>query len=51
MEFAGDRNLKQFINDYKNNHQLIPEKVITDIIIQLCKGLIDIHKNNLIHRV
>ena len=50
MEFAGDRNLKQFINDYKNNHQLIPEKVITDIIIQLCKGLIDIHKNNLIHR-
>ena len=50
MEYAGDKNLKQFINDYKDNVQLIPEDIIVDIIYQLVKGLKDIHKNNLIHR-
>ena len=50
MEYAGDKNLKQFINYYKNNTQLIPEDIIIYIIYQLIKGLQDIHKNNLIHR-
>ena len=50
MEYAGDKNLKQFINYYKNNTQLIPEDIIIYIIYQLVKGLQDIHKNNLIHR-
>ena len=50
MEYAGDKNLKQFINDYKNNSQLIPEDIIIEIIYQLVRGLQVIHKNNLIHR-
>ena len=50
MENAGDKNLKQFINEYKTNAELIPEYIILDIIYQLVKGLQDIHKNNLIHR-
>ena len=50
MENAGDKNLKQFINEYKTNAELIPEEIIIDIIYQTVKGLQDIHKNNLIHR-
>ena len=50
MEYAGDKNLKQFIVDYKKKSQLIPEDIIYYIILQLVKGLQDIHKNRLIHR-
>ena len=50
MEYAGDKNLKQFINDYKIDSRLIPEEIIVDFIYQLVKGLQYIHKNNLIHR-
>ena len=46
MENAGDKNLKQFINEYKTNAELIPEEIIIDIIYQTVKGLQDIHKNN-----
>ena len=50
MEYAGDKNLKQFINYYKNKEELIPENIIANIIIQIVKGIEEIHKNNLIHR-
>ena len=50
MEYAGEKNLKQFIQDYKNKNELIDEKIIKDIIIQICKGLKVIHDNNMIHR-
>ena len=50
MEYGGDLNLKQFIQNYKNKSQYIEENIIQDIIIQLCLGLKEIHKNKLIHR-
>ena len=50
MEYAGKNNLKQFIESYKIKDELIEEKKIKSIILQMCKGLIDIHKNMLIHR-
>ena len=50
MEFAGNSNLKQFIKNYRNKNQLIEEKIIIDIITQICLGLKEIHQNNIIHR-
>ena len=50
MEYDGKKNLKQFIEYYKNNCELIPENIIEKIIVQICEGLKEIHKNNLIHR-
>jgi surface protein len=50
MEFAGDNNLKKFINKYRNKDEYIDEKIIKDIIIQICKGLKVIHDNKMIHR-
>ena len=50
MEYAGDKNLKQFIKSYKDKGELIEENIISDIILQLCLGLKEIHKNHLIHR-
>ena len=49
MEYAGDQNLKQFIKNFKDKNILIEEKIIKDIIIQICEGLKEIHKNKLIH--
>ena len=50
MEYGGKKNLKQFIEYYKNNCELIPENIIEKLIVQICEGLKEIHKNNLIHR-
>ena len=50
MEYGGDYNLKQLIQNYKKKNQLIQEKIIKDFIIQICSGLRDIHRSNLIHR-
>ena len=50
MEYAGKSNLKQFIKKYKDKNILIEENIIEDIIIQICLGLIEIHKNKIIHR-
>ena len=49
MEYGGDLNLKQFIQNYKKKSQYIEENIIQDIIIQLCLGLKEIHKNKLFH--
>jgi serine/threonine protein kinase len=48
MEFGGEKNLKQFIRELEG--KLIEEKIIKNIIKQLCLGLKEIHKNKLIHR-
>ena len=50
MEYAGEKNLKQFIQDYKNKNELIDEKIIIHIILQICEGLKEIHDNKIIHR-
>ena len=50
MEYGGDTNLKQFIQKYNDKQQLIEEKTIKDIVTQICIGLKEIHRNNIIHR-
>ena len=50
MEYVRGKNLKQFIEDFKNKGQLIEEKIIKKIIEQICFGLRDIHDENIIHR-
>ena len=48
MEYGGNTDLKKYIKKQGNN--LIEEKTIKNIIIQICLGLKEIHKNKLIHR-
>ena len=47
MEYGDDYNLKQFIKKYKDKNELIDENIINDIVIQICLGLKDIHKNKI----
>ena len=48
MEYGGNTDLKKYIKEQEEH--LIEEKIIKDIIIQICLGLKEIHKNKLIHR-
>ena len=50
MGYAGNTNLKQFINGYKNKGSFIEEEKIKNIIVQICLALKEIHKSNLTHR-
>ena len=47
MEYRGNTDLKENI---EKKTLLIDEKIIKNIIIQICFGLKEIYKNNLIHR-
>ena len=48
MEYGGNTNLKKYIEQKKP--VLIEENIIKGIIIQICLGLKEIHKNKLVHR-
>ena len=50
MEFGGDSNLKKFIEKYKNVNKYMDEQVISNIIMQICYGLKEIHASEIIHR-
>ena len=50
MEYGGNSDLKKFIRKYQDREIYIDEKVIKDIIIQICHGLKDIHNAKIIHR-
>ena len=50
MEYGGNTDLKKYIKEQEKQEHLIEEKIIKDIIIQICLGLKEIHKNKLIHR-
>ena len=50
MEYAGNSNLKNFIEKYKKSHEYIKEKKIINIIKQICIGLRAIHNCGMIHR-
>ena len=50
MEYGGDIDLKKYIKNYKDENVLIKEDIIKDIILQICKGLKEIHNNKIIHR-
>ena len=42
MEFSGEKNLKQFIDSYREKEQLIEEYKISYIIKQICEGIKEI---------
>ena len=50
MEYGGEINLKQYIEMHYKKDELIEENIIKDIILQICIGIKEIHKNNIIHR-
>ena len=50
MEYCDGKNLKSFLDEYKEKNQLIEEKIISNIIRQICLGLIIIHDKNIVHR-
>ena len=50
MEYGGNTNLRQLIRKYRAKEELINEKIIYDIIIQICLGLKELHTNKIIHR-
>ena len=49
MEYCDDQNLNVFINKHKEKSELIEEKIIYNIIKQICLGLKEIHSKNIIH--
>ena len=49
MEYC-ETDLKKFINEHKDKKEFIDEKIIHNIVLELCLGIKEIHKHNLIHR-
>ena len=49
MEYCDGLDLRKYINDHKNSNDFIEKDIIYHIILEICKGLKEIHKNNLIH--
>ena len=50
MEYAGDTNLKNFIEQHFKIGKQIDEDILNEIIKQMCIGLKEIHKQKIIHR-
>ena len=50
MEYCEGLDLKQFINEYKSKNEKIDEKIIYNIVLDLCLGIKEIHKKKIIHR-
>jgi serine/threonine protein kinase len=50
MEYCHNLDLHQFIKFKKKNNSSIDNFVIFLIVLDICEGLKEIHKNNLIHR-
>ena len=50
MEFCDGLDLRNFINEHRENKQYINENLIFYIILHICLGLKEIHDQNLIHR-
>ena len=50
MEYCDGDNLRNFINKNKNNKELINEKILYNIIKQICIGIKEINDKKIIHR-
>ena len=50
MEYCEGETLRYFIDKNINNNELIEENILSKIIIQICKGIKEIHYKNIIHR-
>ena len=50
MELCDGKNLRNFIDENINDSTLIEEKIIYNIISQICTGIKEIHDKKIIHR-
>ena len=50
MEYCDNSDLSDFIKKYKKDGKLIDENIIYIIVLDICKGLKEIHSKSLIHR-
>ena len=50
IEYCKEGNLKSFIKKYIDNNTLIEEKIISNIIKQICIGIKEIHNKKIVHR-
>ena len=50
MEYCDEKDLKTFINLYKDKDEYINENIIYTIIKQICFGIKEIHDKNIVHR-
>ena len=49
MEYC-DKDLKQFIKEYKDDNNSIDQTIVCSIVLDICSGIKEIHKKNIIHR-
>ena len=49
MEYC-ENDLKKFINEHKGKNEFLDENIIYNIVLEICLGIKEIHKHNLIHR-
>ena len=50
MEYFSDRNLRDFVDRFRKNGELIDEKVLSHIIKQICLIIREIHSKKIVHR-
>ena len=50
MELCSGKNIDDFIKEYKEKCELIEEKILYNIIKQICEGIKEMHNKKIIHR-
>ena len=45
-----EQNLRDFIDKFQNNNELIEENILSNIIRQICLGIKEIHNKKMVHR-
>ena len=45
-----EQNLRDFIDKFQNNNELIEENILSNIIRQICLGIKEIHNTKIVHR-
>ena len=50
MEYCDGLDLHKYISEHKKSNDFIKRDIVYHIILDICNGIKDIHKNNLIHR-
>jgi len=50
MEYCDGLDLRKYINEHKEKNKLIEKDLVYHIILDICKGLKEIHNKKLIHR-
>ena len=50
MEYCSGENLRSFIDKNMNNNTYIEENILITIIIQICRGIEEMHNKKIIHR-